>query len=93
MKRILVCCSAGQSTSLMVETCLRELLEKNHIEAEIKRCTVQDVYGYLSDFEWDLVVPNCAIDSRGVPCVSGLPYVIGFGAEKTDRAILDVLTK
>ena len=91
MKHVLVCCSAGQSTSLMVETCVRDLCERNGIDVKFKRCTVAEVSGVLQDYDFDLVVPNCTIDSQGVPMVSGLPYVIGFGTEKTDEEILKVL--
>lgn len=93
MKRILVCCMAGQSTSTMVETCVRELCEKNGIECTIKRCTIAEVDGALEDNDYDLVVPNCTVETHGVPTVSGLPFLIGFNTEETEEKILEILQK
>lgn len=93
MKHILVCCMAGQSTSTMVETCVRELCERNGIPCQIKRCTIQEVDGVLEDNEFDLVVPNCTVETHGVPKVSGLPFLIGFNTEDTERQILEILQK
>ena len=92
MKKILVCCAAGQATSAVIEIRIKELLEKNHIDYYIKRTTILEVDGILEDNpDFDLVVPSCTVNSHGIPMVSGIPYIIGFNTQDTDEKILEIL--
>ncbi len=93
MKYIVICCHAAMATSSMMETCLKELLEKNNIEAKIRKCTAIEVDGILKDHNVDLIMPNGKFVCEDVPVVSGLPYLTGVGIEKMEKEIIDILTK
>ncbi len=93
MKDIVICCSAAMATSSMIETFVTALLEKNHIEARIKKCTTAEVNGVVKDHHVDLIIPNGNFVCEGVPVISGLPYLTGIGIEKMEKEIIDILTK
>lgn len=88
MKRIIVCCGNSMATSSMIETCVTDLCEKNHIPVEIKKCTVVEASKLVEGGGWDLVIPNGRLDGKGTPVISGMPYLTGIGVEKMEADIL-----
>ncbi len=93
MKYIVICCSAAMATSSMIELCVEELLQKNHIEVKIRKCTTAEVSGVVKDHHVDLIIPNGKFVCDGIPVISGLPYLTGMGIEKMEKEIIDTLSK
>ena len=93
MKKIIVCCGAGCATSSMLEEEMKELCEKNGIQAKITKCLVGQVKDLVRMDDYDLVVPSgkYSLDTNGAPLVSGMAFITGIGKDKTIAKILEIL--
>ena len=93
MKNIYICCGNGVNASTIIELAVKELCEKNGIEAKITKSYAARTLDFIEANDCDLVVSNGKVDAGDIPVVVGLPYLIGIGKEKCDQQILDILLK
>ena len=91
MKTIVVCCGAGMATSSILESKVKDLMKRSGIEATVLKSTITQLPGVLASNHVDLVVPSGKYNIEGAPAVSGMPYLIGVGVEKMEKAIVDAL--
>lgn len=92
MKMIVVCCAYGMATSSIMEIALKNMLQKNGVEAQIVKVPMQQVAAYTQSNHVDLIVPNGRFKIDGVPVVSGMPYITGVGVPELEQKLLAVLS-
>ncbi len=93
MKNVIVCCHAAMASSSVIEACLKQFLEKNNIEATVRKAMTLEMDSILATEKVDLIVPNGVYRTDKCPVVSGMPYLTGMGVEKMEAKMLDILTK
>lgn len=93
MKTIIVCCGAASATSAILEIKVRELLEREGIEAKVIKTYVSAVPEMLKEKKIDLVIPSGKYQFDNVPVISGMPYITGIGIDKLERQIIKELTE
>ena len=82
-KLIIVACGAGINTSTIAEDMIRERMEAEGLDAEVKRVLIADIDKYLG--RMDLVVCMMKIYREfDVPQLKGRPFLIGTKAEKQE---------
>lgn len=91
MKTIVVCCAYAMATSSIMEIGLKEMLQKNGVEAQVVKMPLQQVASYIQANHVDLIVPNGRFKSDSVPVVSGMPYITGVGIPEMERKMLGLL--
>lgn len=94
-KQIVICCHAAMATSSMIEACVKEFLEKNHIDANVEKVKTLVMDEYLNSpvNHVDLIIPNGRYVTDKAPVVSGMPYLTGVGIEEMEKKFLEILTK
>ena len=93
MKNIIVCCHAAMASSSVIEACLKQFLEKNQIDASVRKAMTLEMDSILSTEKVDLIVPNGVYRTDKCPVVSGMPYLTGMGVEKMEAKMLEILNK
>jgi PTS system galactitol-specific IIB component len=89
-KRILVACGSGVATSTVIASRIREICKAAGIDAYVEQVKIVEVASKAHDF--DLIVASTKVPtSVKVPSVSGVSYLTGIGAEKTDKEIVEKL--
>jgi len=85
-KLIVVACGAGINTSTIAEDLIKERMEAEGLDVEVKRVLIADIDKYIG--RMDLVVCMMKIYREfDVPQLKGMPFLIGTKAEK--QVLLD----
>ena len=85
-KLIIVACGAGINTSTIAEDMIKERMEAEGLDVEVKRVLIADIEKYIG--RMDLVVCMMKIYQEfDVPQLKGMPFLIGTKAEK--QVLLD----
>ncbi len=91
-KRILIACGSGIATSTLIADRVKTLCKTQGIDVLVEQVKIVEVLDKAADF--DLVVASTRIPSAvTVPAVSAVSYLTGIGTEKTDKEIIEKLTK
>jgi len=89
-KLIVVACGAGINTSTIAEDLIKERMEAEDLDVEVKRILIADIDKYIG--RMDLVVCMMKIYREfDVPQLKGMPFLIGTKAEK--KVILDEIVE
>jgi len=102
-KYILIACGTAVATATAVAMKMRELFEKEGINADTTQCKAIEVNYFLSQRTPDLIVSTTPIPGEknngpnrrtinGVTILNGVPYLTGIGKEKLDQEILNILS-
>lgn len=90
-KKVIVACGGAVATSTIAAARILELGKKHGIEIEICQVRISEIESDLTDAV--LIVTTSKVKrDYGVPLITGLPFISGIGAEKTEQAILEVLS-
>jgi PTS system galactitol-specific IIB component len=85
-KLIVVACGAGINTSTIAEDMIKERMEEEGLNVEVKRVLINDIDKYIG--RMDLVVCMMKIYREfDVPQLKGMPFLIGTKEEK--KVLLD----
>jgi len=85
-KLIVVACGAGINTSTIAEDMIKERMEEEGLDVEVKRVLIADIDKYIG--RMDLVICMMKIYREfEVPQLKGMPFLIGTKAEK--KVLLD----
>jgi len=85
-KLIVVACGAGINTSTIAEEMIKERMEEESLDVEVKRVLIADIDKYIG--RMDLVICMMKIYREfEVPQLKGMPFLIGTKAEK--KVLLD----
>ena len=85
-KLIVVACGAGINTSTIAEDMIKERMEEESLDVEVKRVLIADIDKYIG--RMDLVICMMKIYREfEVPQLKGMPFLIGTKAEK--KVLLD----
>jgi PTS system galactitol-specific IIB component len=80
-KLIVVACGAGINTSTIAEDMIKERIEEEGLDVEVKRILIADIDKYIG--RMDLVVCMMKIYREfDVPQLKGMPFLIGTKDEK-----------
>ncbi len=80
-KLIVVACGAGINTSTIAEDMIKERMEEEGLDVEVKRILIADIDKYIG--RMDLVVCMMKIYREfDVPQLKGMPFLIGTKDEK-----------
>jgi len=89
-KLIVVACGAGINTSTIAEDLIKERIEAEGLDVEVKRILIADIDKYIG--RMDLVVCMMKIYREfDVPQLKGMPFLIGTKAEK--KVLLDEIVE
>lgn len=89
-KLIVVACGAGINTSTIAEDLIKERMEEEGLDVEVKRVLIADIDKYIG--RMDLVVCMMKIYREfDVPQLKGMPFLIGTKAEK--KVVLDEIVE
>lgn len=90
-KKVIVACGGAVATSTIAAGKLLELGERHGIEIEICQVRISEIESNLTDAV--LIVTTSKVKrDYGVPLITGLSFISGIGVEKTEQAILEVLS-
>jgi galactitol-specific phosphotransferase system IIB component len=85
-KLIIVACGAGINTSTIAEDMIKERMEAEGLDVEVKRVLIADIDKYIG--RMDVVVCMMKIYREfDVPQLKGMPFLIGTKDEK--KVLLD----
>lgn len=88
MKTILVACGSGMVTSVVIQSAVDRLLQRNNLHARLIQCRFSQLDDYLEDA--DLVITSARLQDRfSKPTVAGGGFLTGEGTEALERRILD----
>ena len=90
-KRVLIVCGTAIATSTVVAIKTEELLKKEGIQADIRRCMTSEAKSASKDV--DLIIATTQVPDVNVPVISGIPYITGIGVPAMEQEILQVLKK
>ena len=92
-KVVLVACGTGIATSTVVNNALQKIAKANNLSLDIIQCKMMEVPGYAD--RADLLITTTVVDKDkyNFPIVNGRPFLTGVGKAKTEKEILEHLTK
>lgn len=89
-KKVIVACGGAVATSTIASNAVVDLAKENGIDVEICQCRISEIESNLEGAV--LIVPTSKVKrDYGIPLITGMPFISGVGADKTKKAILDVL--
>lgn len=88
-KRILIVCGTAIATSTVVAVKTEELLKREGIQAEIRRCMTSEAKTASKGVS--LIISTTQVPDVDVPVLSGIPYITGIGVAKLEQDILQAL--
>ena len=91
--KILVCCGTGIATSTVANDAIKRICRKYEIDAPDQQGKVVEIPSKLNTFSPDVIISttNVSCNTKGVPVVSGLPFLTGVGMDKLENDLLAVL--
>lgn len=90
-KMVLVACGTGIATSTVVAERIKNIIEKNGINADVIQCKMSEVASKESAADL-LVTTSILPKTYKIPVINAMGYLTGMGAEKLDQQILNYLT-
>lgn len=94
-KTIIVACASSMITSTMASNKIKEIAKSNGlVEPRILQVKFSEVQGTLATNDVDFIVPTGKLQdnvTKGIPVISGTPFVTGVREEVAEQAILDAL--
>lgn len=92
MKKILVACGTGMSTSTMIAQRLQEYLSEQGINVTTSQCCLNEIPYNCSGM--DLIVTSMKVDKDyGIPTLNGAPLLIGINDEALKQQIKTLLSQ
>ena len=88
-KRVLIVCGTAIATSTVVAVKTEELLKREGIQADLRRCMTSEAKTASKDV--DLIIATTQVPDVEVPVISGIPYLTGVGVDKLEQEILQIL--
>ena len=82
-------CGTAIATSTMVAMKVEDMLKKNGINAEVRRCMTSEAKTASKDV--DLIVATTQVPDVEVPVIDGIPFITGIGVEAIEQKIIDAL--
>ena len=82
-------CGTAIATSTMVAMKVEDMLKKNGINAEVRRCMTSEAKTASKDV--DLIVATTQVPDVEVPVIDGIPFITGIGVEAIEQEIVDAL--
>jgi PTS system galactitol-specific IIB component len=73
----------------MVAMKVEDMLKKNGINAEVRRCMTSEAKTASKDV--DLIVATTQVPDVEVPVINGIPFITGIGVEAIEQEIVDAL--
>jgi PTS system galactitol-specific IIB component len=73
----------------MVAMKVEDMLKKNGINAEVRRCMTSEAKTASQDV--DLIVATTQVPDVEVPVINGIPFITGVGVEAIEKEIIDTL--
>jgi PTS system galactitol-specific IIB component len=91
-KTVLIVCGTGVATAGAAEYRVKQVLEKNNIDAKVTKVRAPDTAtsAKFADVVVALTTLPCQVD---IPVVPGLPFLTGIGEEEAGRQLVEYLTK
>lgn len=91
-KKVIVACGGAVATSTVAANKVIEICKNNNIDVEICQCRISEIPSNIEGAA--LIVPTSRVKKDyGVPLVTGMPFISGVGADKTEKKIIEILTK
>ena len=88
-KKVIVACGGAVATSTVAANAVVDLAKENGIDGEIAQVRISEIE---SNLPADLIVTTSKVKrDYGVPLITGMPFISGIGADKTNEKILEVL--
>lgn len=91
MKRIIVACGSGVATSTMVAELLKKSLAARGIQVEIKIADFKSLSSLASGAHLLVSIAPYEKFDYGIPVVSGIPLLMGTGADATVDEVVKIL--
>jgi PTS system galactitol-specific IIB component len=88
-KKILIVCGTAIATSTVVAVKTEELLKREGIQADIRRCMTSE--SKTASKGVHLIIATTQVPDVDVPVLSGIPYLTGIGVAKLEQDILQAL--
>ena len=89
-KLIVVACGAGINTSTIAEEMIKERMEEEGLDVDVKRVLIADIDKYIG--RMDVVICMMKIYREfDIPQLKGMPFLIGTKAEK--KVLLDEIVE
>lgn len=90
--QILVSCASSMATSTVVAMQVRELLEANGLDANVKQCSFSELDSIVENSPPHLIIGTGPVKDYGsVPVIVGTPFLTGIGKEAVETKILEIL--
>ncbi len=88
-RKILIVCGTAIATSTVVALKVEELLKREGIAAELKRCMTSEAKSASKGV--DLIISTTQVPDVDVTVLSGIPYITGINISKLEQEILEIL--
>lgn len=89
-KKIIVACGGAIATSTVAANRIKELLQANGINGEVKQTRITELDAEKEGA--DLIVTTAKVKKDyGVPTIHGVAFISGIGIDKLEQQILDAL--
>lgn len=89
-KKVIVACGGAVATSTIAANKVLEIGKKYGIDIEICQCRISEIASNLDNAV--LIVPTSRVKrDYGIPLVTGMPFISGVGADKTEAKIVKIL--
>ena len=89
-KSIIVACGGAIATSTVAANRIKELLQKNGIDGEVKQTRITELDAEKEGA--DLIVTTAKVKKNfGVPTLHGVAFISGIGIDKLEEQILAAL--
>ena len=79
---VLVACGSGVATSTVVEARLNEIVSDNNLDVKLKKTSMSELEGMLSDADLVVVTSTFSKDNSKVPIISGTALLTGIGEDE-----------
>ncbi|MBO0451190.1 PTS sugar transporter subunit IIB [Candidatus Enterococcus murrayae] len=87
--KVLVACGAGIATSTVVMKRIEDLLQENHISADVQQIKIAEAVSKQEGA--DMLISTTILPTQyKIPAITALGYISGIGADKLDQQILDL---
>lgn len=88
--KILCCCGTGIATSTVANDAISKICKKNGIDFTLQQGKILEIPSKLGTFQPDVILATTTVscDTKGVPVISGLPFLTGIGLDKLEKDFL-----
>lgn len=95
-KKVLVCCTNAVATSTFVALKVKNKLQENGYEVEVKTCSVLEVNRVIKSYNPDIIISNVGkgahieTDKR---VIDGIPIISGMDDEEAWKEVFEEAAK